>query len=292
MFCRCTAALALGLVALSTLHAAPPAAEPKILVGMKMTGLAPSKLVPDLCLLRYRISTTSPKCQAFFDQALGYFYSYVWMEAARSFETALQYDPRGFTTQGGWTVGFIRLTIIPMSGGLTSATKAPVNAACGTWGPVTVNNLDKGQYAVFANMQLLGPCCNQKVNYIISAISTVTVNVKGGNPRVPPGTVSYAAGDPTIAQGSVSTSKNGTYNITACGYTATACSLLAYPSLGGDITNPLVQVGPAPACGNWGPITVKGLKTGQYLVVGWVTMKSAGGPRPQVQTPVSILSVP
>ncbi|HEY7426912.1 MAG TPA: hypothetical protein VH682_21935 [Gemmataceae bacterium] len=58
-----------------------------------MTGLAPSKLVPDLCLLRYRISTTSPKCQAYFDQGLGYFYSYVWMEAARSFETALQYDP-------------------------------------------------------------------------------------------------------------------------------------------------------------------------------------------------------
>ncbi len=57
------------------------------------TGLAPSKLVPDLCLVRYRISTTSPDCQAYFDQALGYFYSYVWMEAARSFETALVYDP-------------------------------------------------------------------------------------------------------------------------------------------------------------------------------------------------------
>src|SRR5204863_5677520 len=41
----------------------------------------------------YRITTTSPECQAFFDQGLGYFYSYVWMEAARSFETALQHDP-------------------------------------------------------------------------------------------------------------------------------------------------------------------------------------------------------
>src|SRR6185436_14722800 len=29
----------------------------------------------------------------FFDQGLGYFYSYVWMEAARSFETALKHDP-------------------------------------------------------------------------------------------------------------------------------------------------------------------------------------------------------
>src|SRR5579875_4168083 len=74
----------------------PPvtADKPKLPAKMPMTGLAPAKLVPNLCLVRYRISTTSPECQAFFDQALGYFYSYVWMEAARSFETALQYDPK------------------------------------------------------------------------------------------------------------------------------------------------------------------------------------------------------
>jgi len=41
---------------------------------------------------RYRVSTSSPECQAFVDQGLGYFYSYVWMEAARSFETATQRD--------------------------------------------------------------------------------------------------------------------------------------------------------------------------------------------------------
>ena len=68
------------------------ASKPKLPAKMPMTELAPSKLIPDLCLVRYRVSTTSPECQAFFDQALGYFYSYVWMEAARSFETALQYD--------------------------------------------------------------------------------------------------------------------------------------------------------------------------------------------------------
>ena len=68
------------------------ASKPKLPAKMPMTKLAPSKLIPDLCLVRYRISTTSPECQAYFDQALGYFYSYVWMEAARSFETALQYD--------------------------------------------------------------------------------------------------------------------------------------------------------------------------------------------------------
>ncbi len=61
---------------------------------MPMTGLAPSVLVPNLCCVKYRITTDSPQCQAYFDQGLGYFYSYVWMEAARSFETAAKYDPK------------------------------------------------------------------------------------------------------------------------------------------------------------------------------------------------------
>jgi tetratricopeptide (TPR) repeat protein len=62
-------------------------------VKMPMTGLAPSHIVPNLCLVKYRISTSSPECQAHFNQGLGYFYSYVWMEAARSFETATRCDP-------------------------------------------------------------------------------------------------------------------------------------------------------------------------------------------------------
>jgi tetratricopeptide (TPR) repeat protein len=79
---------ALGLT-LTLLPSTKPDARPK----MPFTGLAPAKLIPNLCLIKYRVSTTSPECQAFFDQGLGYFYSYVWMEAARSFETAARYDP-------------------------------------------------------------------------------------------------------------------------------------------------------------------------------------------------------
>jgi tetratricopeptide (TPR) repeat protein len=60
---------------------------------MPMTKLASAKLFTEQCVLRYRITTGSPMCQAYFDQGLGYFYSYVWMEAARSFETATQHDP-------------------------------------------------------------------------------------------------------------------------------------------------------------------------------------------------------
>jgi Tfp pilus assembly protein PilF len=90
---RCLVLVIVGLAAVSSVRADAPAEKPKLPDKMSMTGLAPSKLAPNLCLVRYRISTTSPDCQAFFDQGLGYFYSYVWMEAARSFETALQYDP-------------------------------------------------------------------------------------------------------------------------------------------------------------------------------------------------------
>ena len=60
---------------------------------MPWSGLTPGKPHPGLCLLTYRISTRSPECQAYFDQGLAYYYSYVYMEASRSFETATRYDP-------------------------------------------------------------------------------------------------------------------------------------------------------------------------------------------------------
>ncbi len=83
-------AMTLALGGLAPAPSAPPAkaADGK----MPFTGLAPAKLVPNLCLVKYRVSTESPECQAFFDQGLGYLYSYVWMEAARSFETATKFD--------------------------------------------------------------------------------------------------------------------------------------------------------------------------------------------------------
>jgi len=55
--------------------------------------LAAAKIQPGLCTLHYRVSTRSDDCQKFFDQGLGYWYSYVWTESARSFETATKRDP-------------------------------------------------------------------------------------------------------------------------------------------------------------------------------------------------------
>jgi tetratricopeptide (TPR) repeat protein len=58
-----------------------------------LIGLEPAPIETGLCVLTYRVSTRSAQCQALFDQGLAYLYSYVWMEAARSFETATRHDP-------------------------------------------------------------------------------------------------------------------------------------------------------------------------------------------------------
>src|SRR5437764_9643515 len=71
----------------------PLFAGPNMPATLPVTKLPPGKIVPNLCLLQYRVSTASPECQAFVDQGLGYYYSYVWMEASRAFETAIAHDP-------------------------------------------------------------------------------------------------------------------------------------------------------------------------------------------------------
>lgn len=84
-----------GLV-LAIVAMAPESATSQTLSPPKrlpISGLAPAVYVPDLCLLQYPAGTRSEDCQRFCDQALGYFYSYVWIEAVRSFETALEHDP-------------------------------------------------------------------------------------------------------------------------------------------------------------------------------------------------------
>ncbi len=69
-----------------------PAASWVLENQLTITHLKPAPNIPGLCVYHYRVTTTSKECQQLVDQALGYYYSYVWMEAARSFETALRYD--------------------------------------------------------------------------------------------------------------------------------------------------------------------------------------------------------
>jgi hypothetical protein len=60
---------------------------------LPLSKLTPAKPMFDVCLYRYGVGTTDQRCQAFVDQALGMYYSYVWIEAVRAAETALAYDP-------------------------------------------------------------------------------------------------------------------------------------------------------------------------------------------------------
>lgn len=99
------AILALGLFALAATSSAQPTNVPKKRPtginntprrapdGMPLTGLSPAKVVPNLCLYSYPVSSNSAECRALCDQGFGYFYSYVWIEAARCFETAVIRDP-------------------------------------------------------------------------------------------------------------------------------------------------------------------------------------------------------
>jgi hypothetical protein len=72
---------------------APEAASPPSGPKMVLSGLAPAKPMFDACLYRYGVGTDNKDCQAFVDQALGMYYSYVWMEAVRAAETAVTHDP-------------------------------------------------------------------------------------------------------------------------------------------------------------------------------------------------------
>jgi hypothetical protein len=74
------------LLALSIAQAPPKATLP-------ITGLGPAVLIENLCVYSAPVATRSERCQKYCDQAAGYYYSYVWIEAARSYEQALQHDP-------------------------------------------------------------------------------------------------------------------------------------------------------------------------------------------------------
>jgi tetratricopeptide (TPR) repeat protein len=97
---RLLGCLALLLVAVWMAPASEPAPPPREKVAvalsapkMPLTGLTLAKPMFDACLYRYGVGTSSKQCQAYVDQALGMYYSYVWIEAARAAETAVNLDP-------------------------------------------------------------------------------------------------------------------------------------------------------------------------------------------------------
>jgi tetratricopeptide (TPR) repeat protein len=55
------------------------------------------------------VATASKQAQAFYDQGLAYLHSYVWLEAARSFNQALRLDPLLAMAHLGLTIAYIEL---------------------------------------------------------------------------------------------------------------------------------------------------------------------------------------
>jgi tetratricopeptide (TPR) repeat protein len=55
------------------------------------------------------VATTSKDAQAFYDQGLAYLHSYVWLEAARSFNQALRLDPNLAIAQAQLALAYIEL---------------------------------------------------------------------------------------------------------------------------------------------------------------------------------------
>ena len=55
------------------------------------------------------VSTASKQAQAFYDQGLAYLHSYVWLEAARSFNQALRLDPKLALAHLGLTIAYTEL---------------------------------------------------------------------------------------------------------------------------------------------------------------------------------------
>jgi len=55
------------------------------------------------------VSTASPDAQRFYDQGLAYLHSYVWLDAARSFNQALRLDPKLAMAHAGLTMAYTEL---------------------------------------------------------------------------------------------------------------------------------------------------------------------------------------
>ena len=69
-------------------------------------------------------ASASPKAQAFFDQGLAYLHSYVWMEAARSFNQALRLDPGLAMAQVGLSIAYVELNAAPAAHAALDRAKA------------------------------------------------------------------------------------------------------------------------------------------------------------------------
>ena len=71
---------------------------------------SPIALTPEAGRLHQEVSTSSTEAQAYYDQGIAYLYSYVWVDAARSFHEALRRDPMLAMAHLGLTKAYVGAT--------------------------------------------------------------------------------------------------------------------------------------------------------------------------------------
>src|SRR5262245_50143699 len=81
-------AILLALARAAHAHPAPPASASLLEIAKR-----PLPIRTGIGSAHDAVTTSSKEAQAFYDQGLAYLHSYVWLEAARSFNQALRLDP-------------------------------------------------------------------------------------------------------------------------------------------------------------------------------------------------------
>jgi len=100
--------IAVALAALQAhSHPAPPPSAPP--ASLDELVKRPVPLRTGIGSAHDAVSTKSPRAQAFYDQGLEYLHSFVWLEAARSFNEALRADPALAMAHAGLSIAYTEL---------------------------------------------------------------------------------------------------------------------------------------------------------------------------------------
>ncbi len=112
--------LAIMQACLLAVWVAPILAQHEDHEGQGVVGWVPQEVLErplplrhDIGNLHEKVTTPSAEAQAFYDQGLNYFASYVWIEAARSFHQALRLDPSLSPAYVGLCDVYVQLQDVP-----------------------------------------------------------------------------------------------------------------------------------------------------------------------------------
>jgi tetratricopeptide (TPR) repeat protein len=105
-------------------HATRPDAGPAIQLSKK-----PTTIRTGVGSAHDPVTTSSKQAQAFYDQGLAYLHSYVWLEAARSFNHALRIDPTLAMAHTGLTIAYTELNAPAAAGAALERAKALATSA-------------------------------------------------------------------------------------------------------------------------------------------------------------------